>query len=88
MKIKDGFVIRDICGEKVFSGEGAGNVNLTKIVRLNDSAAFLLEKVGNDDFTPESLASLLVEHYGIDENVALKDAAALCDSLSANGIAE
>ena len=88
MKIKNGFVIREICGEKVFSGEGAENINLTKIVRLNESAAFLLEKVGNGEFTAESLADMLVEHYGIERETALKDASALCKSLEANGIAE
>lgn len=42
MKVKNGFVIREICGEKVLSGEGSDFVNFNKLIRLNDSAAYLL----------------------------------------------
>lgn len=59
MKVKNGFVIREICGEKVLSGEGSDFVNFNKLIRLNDSAAYLLESVGSSDFTEESLVSLL-----------------------------
>ena len=41
MKIKEGFVLRTICGQNVVSGEGTANVNFSKLVSLNDSAAYL-----------------------------------------------
>lgn len=88
MKIKDGFVLREICGEKIISGEGLNQVNFSKFIRLNDSAAFLLKKVEHEDFTAETLAKLLCEEYEISEEIAAKDAEALCKSLVEAGIVE
>ena len=47
MKIKEGFVLRTICGQSVVSGEGTANVNFSKLVSLNDSAAYLFKAVGH-----------------------------------------
>ena len=88
MKIKEGFVLRTICGQNVVSGEGTANVNFSKLVSLNDSAAYLFKAVGQDDFTPERLADLLLEEYDVDRETALKDAAKLCAEWVEIGIAE
>ena len=88
MKIKEGFVLRTICGQNVVSGEGPANVNFSKLVRLNDSAAYLFKAVGNEDFTPERLADLLLEEYEVTRETALKDAEALCAQWKEIGIAE
>ena len=88
MKIKEGFVLRTICGQNVVSGEGTANVNFSKLVRLNDSAAYLFKAVGNEDFTPEHLADLLLEEYEVTRETALKDAEALCAQWKEIGIAE
>ncbi len=88
MRLKKDFVVREICGLKVLSGEGAENVNFSKLVKLNDSAAYLLESVGEADFTEEALADLLCEKYEVEYETALKDARALCDVLIDNGVIE
>ena len=41
MKIKTGFVMRTVMGLNLVSGEGLDKANYTKMVKLNDSAAFL-----------------------------------------------
>ncbi len=86
MRIKEGFVLRTICGQNVVSGEGTANVNFSKLVSLNDSAAYLFKAVQGKDFTPETLAALLLEEYEVDEATALKDATALCGSWKEIGI--
>ena len=88
MKIKEGFVLRTICGQNVVSGEGSANVNFTKLVSLNDSAAYLFKAVGQEDFTPERLADLLTKEYEVDRETALKDAETLCAQWKEIGIAE
>lgn len=88
MRIKSGFVIREICGEKVISGEGSDCVNFNKLIRLNDSAAYLLESVGSSDFTEESLANLLCGKYDVSPEVALSDVKAICSKLKENGVIE
>ena len=88
MKIKEGFVLRTICGQNVVSGEGSANVNFSKLVSLNDSAAYLFKAVGQEDFTPERLADLLTKEYEVDRDTALKDAETLCAQWKEIGIAE
>jgi hypothetical protein len=88
MKIKEGFILRTICGQSVVSGEGKDNVNFSKLVSLNDSAAYLFKAVRNEDFTPERLADLLLEEYDVDRETALKDAETLCAQWKEIGIAE
>ena len=88
MKIKEGFVLRTICGQNVVSGEGTANVNFAKLVSLNETAAYLFKAVGNEEFTPERLADLLTEEYDVDRETAMKDAQALCDQWAEIGIAE
>ena len=88
MRIKEGFVLRTICGQSVVSGEGTPNVNFSKLVSLNDSAAYLFKAVGDEEFTPELLADLLLKEYEVDRETALKDAEALCAQWKEIGIAE
>ena len=57
MKIKNDFKLREICGEYVVTAEGMQAVDFTKLVSLNETAAFLwkaAEKQG--EFTVASLA--------------------------------
>jgi hypothetical protein len=88
MRIKEGFVLRTICGQHVVSGEGTANVNFSKLVSLNDSAAYLFKAVGDGDFTPERLADLLLAEYDVDRETALKDAETLCAQWKEIGIVE
>ena len=88
MRIKEGFVLRTICGQHVVSGEGTANVNFSKLVSLNESAAYLFKAVGQEDFTAERLADLLLEEYEVDRETALKDAETLCAQWKEIGIAE
>ena len=88
MKIKEGFVLRTICGQSVVSGEGTANVNFSKLVSLNETAAYLFKAVGNEEFTPERLADLLTKEYEVDRETALKDAETLCAQWKEIGIAE
>ena len=88
MKIKEGFVLRTICGQSVISGEGKSNVNFSKLVSLNDTAAFLYKAAEGKEFTPETLADLLLEEYEVDRETALKDATALCEQWKEIGIIE
>lgn len=77
MKIVDGFRLRDVMGQATVVGEGVGQINFNKLITLNESAAFLWKSVEGVEFTADTLASLLMEQYGIDEELAVKDAEAI-----------
>ena len=88
MKIKDGFVLREMCGENIVAGEGLEHINFNKLISLNATAAFLWKALVGKEFTAEEMAQLLVDEYGIDMELALKDSKNLMQSWNEAGIAE
>ena len=74
MKIKKGFVLREVCGEHVIIGEGLGAINFGKMLALNESAAWLWKQaVEMGDFTLEALAEKLCQEYDVTAEEALQD---------------
>lgn len=88
MKIKDGFVLREMCGENIVAGEGLEHINFNKLISLNSTAAFLWKALEGKEFTAEDMAQLLVDEYGIDMELAMTDSKRLMDSWTEAGIAE
>ena len=88
MNIKKGFVLRSICGQNVISGEGLEQVNFSKLVSLNESAAYLWKEVEDKEFTPEMLADLMTDRYEVTAERALADAEALCKQWAEMGLIE
>ena len=52
MKIKKGFVLREVCGEHVIVGEGLGAVNFGKLLALNETAAWLWKQAVEQEDLP------------------------------------
>ncbi len=84
MKIKEGFILRSICGEYIVVGEGLAQVNFNKMLSLNESAAYLWKEVEGKEFTPEDLVNLLLDKY----DVSRKQAAADVEKLTATWVKE
>ena len=79
MKIVEGFRLREIMGQATVIGEGVNQVDFNKLITLNATAAYLWKEVEGKDFNQADLADLLVKKYGIDEELAQKDSAAVLD---------
>lgn len=73
MKIKEGFILRSICGEYVVVGEGIAQVNFNKMLSLNESAAYLWKEVEGKEFTRETLVGLLLDKYEVSREQAGAD---------------
>lgn len=86
MKIKEGFILRKICGEYVVVGEGLSQVNFNKMLSLNASAAYLWEKMQGKDFTVQDMADALCDQYEVDANTAYEDAAKLAGKWVEEGV--
>ncbi len=86
MKIKNGFVLREMCGEKIVTGVGMEHVNFNKLISLNSTAAYLWEELVGKEFTVEDAAQLLVDQYEIDMELALADSAKLCEAWKNAGV--
>lgn len=88
MKIKEGFRMRKLGREHIVVAEGLSQVNFNKMISLNSSAAFLWESVMGKEFSADDLAALLVEQYGIDNELALHDSEAIAKAWIEAGIVE
>ena len=88
MKIKTGFELRDVCGEKVIIATGIENIDFSRMISLNESAAFLWENIQDKEFDAETLAELLLQEYEVDKADALADSQKLLNEWQVCGIIE
>jgi hypothetical protein len=88
MRVKEGFVLRTICGESIVIAEGIKNIDFTNIISMNESSAYLWENVKDADFSVETLADLLTQEYDVDHDTALSDAKTIAQQWLSAGIIE
>ena len=89
MKVKNGFNLREVCGEHIIVAEGDENIDFSNIFSMNESSAYLWEEVQKmDTFTVDNLVELICNQYEIDETTARKDAIALAAQWGTAGIIE
>ena len=88
MKTKKGFKLRTICGENVIVAEGIENIDFSRIISMNESAAYLWNKIQGKDFTTNNLVELLLEEYEVDEDTARQDVQQLIIKWQEAGIIE
>ncbi len=88
MKTKKGFRLRSICGENIIVAEGIENIDFSRIISMNESSAFLWQKIAGQDFTEEDLTKYLTEEYEVDEATAKADVKALVAKWLEAGIIE
>ena len=87
MKQKKGFVLREVCGEKVIVGEGLGAVNFGKLLALNETAAWLWEQALTiGDFNTEQLAEKLCEEYEVAADEARNDVTEIINEWNSVGV--
>jgi hypothetical protein len=74
MKTKKGFELQNVCGEHILVPAGIENVDYSKIISLNPTAAFLWEKASCiEEFTIDTLVEALLEEYEVEEPIARED---------------
>lgn len=89
MKIKEGFVLRDVCGEKVIVAEGASTIDFGKLISVNETAAWLFGKAEElGDFTVAALAKALCSEYDVSEQQATADIEAIVGKWKEAGLLE
>ena len=88
MKTKKGFVLRNVCGENIIVAEGKENIDFTKIISMNETAAYLWKNVEGKEFDSDTLMSLLINEYEVDDATANKDAKNIAKQWIEAGISE
>ena len=84
MKLKDGYILKEVAGNFMVIPVGGDNRHLNKVISLNETGAFLWEMLGTEQ-TAESLADAMCREYVIQREIALDDAREFLELLKING---
>lgn len=83
MKLKDGFLLRQVAGQTVVLPV-SGDLDLNMMITLNDTGAFLWERL-QSEIDEVALVAALLEEYDVDEATAKNSVAAFVKKLNDNG---
>ena len=89
MKIKEGFEIQNVCGEYIIVPAGVENVDYSRIISLNETAAYLWENVAaKESFTIDDMVEILLNEYEVEEEIAREDCGLIIERWDEMGIIE
>lgn len=87
MKLKDQLILREVAGQYVIVPTGQRVREVTSIVYISSSAAYLWNYMKDHEFTKEELVERILEHYtGVTEEKAAADVDNFLKVLADNNI--
>ena len=69
MKLNKKYTLRKVADENILV-RSSGPVDMTSVFSLNESAAWLWNRIGEEEFTEENLVEWLCAEYDVDADVA------------------
>ncbi|MCR5430066.1 MAG: PqqD family protein [Eubacterium sp.] len=87
MKIKEGFILRNVAGSFVVVPVGEATLDFNGMMNLNETGAFLFEKM-IEGITREDLIKALTDEYDVDEETAAKDVDAFIEKVEKEDLFE
>ncbi len=87
MKIKAGFVVRQVGGENVVVPVGAMSKQFHGMINLNETGAFLWNFYMENHTVDEGVSALLAE-YDVEEEIARAGVETFVETIVENGFAE
>lgn len=87
MRIKPGFELRTICGENIIISLGKENIDFTKVITLNESAAIIWKALVGREFTIKDAVDVILQEYEATEEQVTPDIKKLLKSWVEVGIA-
>ena len=84
MKIKDGFVLRQVAGQGVVIATGEASKEFSGMVKLNGTGSFIWERVA-EGLDEDAIAKALVAEYDVTPEKAASDVAAFVAKMRENG---
>ena len=80
MKIKQGFILREVAGNYIVVAVGSAVKEFNGVINLNETGAYLWKKL-QDGTDEEGLVKALLEEYEVEEDLARKDVKAFVEKL-------
>lgn len=89
VKLKNGLVLREVAGQYVIVPTGQRVKEITSIVYISSSAAYLWDYMQDHEFEKEDLVKRIMEHYiGVTEEKASADIDRFLKILADNNVLE
>ncbi len=88
MRIKEGFILREVSGMHIVMPVGRNVKNFKGAVMLNDSGALLFKRLQNGCEKTDDLVNALTDVYSVDVQTARADAEKIVSSFLEMGILE
>lgn len=80
-RVKPGYTLEDIAGQKVLMAPAIGTVDYTKMLVLSESAALVVNCLREKALSFDELVRVLLEEYEIDEVTVSGELAVLLEQL-------
>lgn len=87
MKIKEGFLLRNVAGNHVVVPIGEATIDFNGMMSLNQTGAFLFGKLV-EGISKEQLIKDLMAEYDVDEELAAKDVENFIAKVESEGLFE
>ena len=86
MKIKNGFVVERVGSKYLAVAVGVRADEFNALIRMNETGAFIWQKLAESDRSAGELTKLLCAEYSVPEDVAASDVGAFIEKLRSAGL--
>lgn len=86
MRINDKMKVRDMVGEHIIIMQSTDNVDMTRVMALNETALFLFNELQGRDFEADDAVRLLTDNYEVSDEVARRDVEKILADMKKNNI--
>ena len=80
MKIKDGFILKDVAGSKIVIATGAQRINFNGVITFNDVGAEVFNMLDGTN-SVEDIVSKISDDYNVDSNIVKNDVEKLIEKM-------
>ena len=80
MKIKEGFILKDVAGSKIVIATGEAKLSFNGVITFNSVGAEIFEMLDGKN-TPEDIITKISSEYAVDSAIVERDFNALVEKL-------
>lgn len=88
MKFRQDLTLRKIGEDHIIVNPNQGMVDMTSIIKLNESAVFIWESLQGKSLTTDSISELLLANYHVTTEIATRDAEEFLKTFQEKGLLE
>lgn len=87
MKIKDGFILKDVAGSKIVIATGEARLSFNGVITFNSVGAEIFNLLDGTN-SPEKIVEKIANDYNVDAGIVKRDFDALVEKLRKHNLLE